>query len=179
VHSSYKARVTSKGGLAVTNQDGATGVRAKVDRSGRAVVGDGSGALTVDGSVRVYAPAATWHFANENGDFSFDLTAPRADAVNLTSLFVSGDSSTQSAFLAVEAATVPASTRTGCQAAATSSKLLWQGAVGGPAGAKTPISISFPTPLTSRPAAGKKTCLWAFLNHSGNATFDASGYYGG
>ena len=179
VHPSYKARVTAKGGLAVTTQDGATGVRAKVDRSGHAVVGDGSGALTVDGSVRGYAPAATWHFSTEFSSTYYDLTGPRSDAVNLTSLFVGGDHSTQFVFAAIYAATVPGTTKTGCQEAATSSKVLWQGETGGPAYAPVPVSASFPTPLTARPGPGKKTCLYAYVNHVGGAILDASGYFGG
>src|SRR4051812_13063116 len=135
VHSSYKARVTAKGGLAVTNQDGATGVRAKVDRSGHTVVGDGSGALTVDGTVRTAAPSARWHFAPQYSATYYDLTGPRTDAVNLSNIFLGGDHTTQYAYAAIYAATVPATTKTGCQAASTDSDMLWQGEVGGPAGA--------------------------------------------
>jgi hypothetical protein len=184
-HPSYKAHVSSKGGLAVTAQDRTTGVRARVDNSGRSVVGDGSGALTVDGSVnvsgnvRAYSPAATWHFTNTYAGTYFDLTLPRTDAVNLTSLFASGDSTTQVIFLGIYAATVPTSSTSSCSGSEGTSALIWQGEAGGSAGAKDPISITFPTPLRSQPASGKKTCLYAYLNHTGNAILSASGYYGG
>ena len=183
VHPSNKARVTSKGGLAVTAQDGTTGVRAKVDRSGRTVVGDGSGALTVDGkvgvsgNVRAYAPSATWHFTNTFAATYYDLTLPRADAVNLTSLFVGGDRTTQYVFVSVYGATVPKSATT-CRSSATDSsgRERWSGA---PPGATNPITMAFPTPLTSRPASGMKTCLYAYMNNSGSGLLNASGYYGG
>ena len=192
VHPSNKAHVTSKGGLTVTAQDGTTGVQAKVDRSGHTVVGDGSGALTVDGkvqvsggtvgvsgNVRAYAPATTWHFTNTSLATYYDLTPPRADAVNLTSLFVGGDRSTEFVFVTIYAGTVPKSATT-CSASITATEPIWQGeVVGGSAGATNPISITFPAPLTARPASGKKTCLYAYMNRSGSGILNASGYYGG
>jgi hypothetical protein len=178
-HPAHKAHVSSKGGLAVTAQDGTTGVRAKVDKSGHTVVGDGSGALTVDGTVHTSAPSATWHFTNTNSGTYFDLTLPRNDAANLTSLFASGDSTTQFIYLGIYAATVPTSATTSCSSSPGSSELIWQGEAGGAAGAKIPIAITFPTPLKAQPASGKKICLYAYMNHSGNAIMSASGYYGG
>jgi hypothetical protein len=155
-----------------------------VDKSGHTVVGDGRGALTVDGNVQVSgtvhsaAPSASWHYTTTYSATYYDLTVPRADATNLTSLFVSGDSSTQFIYVAIYAATVPTSATTHCKSSASSPEIIWQGEVGGSAGATIPISITFPTPLTSRPAGGKKTCLYAYVNHSGGAVLNASGYYG-
>jgi hypothetical protein len=135
--------------------------------------------VSVSGNVRAYAPSTTWHFANTVSGTYFDLTLPRTDAANLTSLFASGDSGTQYIYVGIYAATVPTSATTSCESSASSNELIWQGEAGGAAGAIVPISITFPTPLTSRPTRGKKTCLYAYLNHGGPAILSASGYYGG
>jgi hypothetical protein len=56
------ARVTGKESLVTSERDASTGAYAKVDAAGKRLVGDGSGALTVDGSVanRPVAPATIW-----------------------------------------------------------------------------------------------------------------------
>jgi hypothetical protein len=173
-----KARVNPAGGLAVTPRDATTGAEAKVDAGGHALVGDGTGPLTVDGSVSVNgsvtatAPTATWNFTPQYSATYYDVTPPKDVAVNLSALYIGGDNSTAYVYLAVYAATVPSSATT-CQASAESSTMIWQGEAH-PDG----VSVSFPVPLRAVPSAGKKVCLFAFLNKSGGFLVDLNGYYG-
>jgi hypothetical protein len=55
--SGAKARVSSTGQLYNVNVDPASGARSKVDATGKQLVGDGSGALSIDGAVSATAPA--------------------------------------------------------------------------------------------------------------------------
>jgi hypothetical protein len=173
VDASHKARVNAKGGLAVTARDGATGAQAKIDSGGHALVGDGHGALTVDGSVQAVTPTETWSFTNASAATYYNLTPPKDVAVNVSTLFLGGDQTTTFAYLAIYAATAPASATTGCKSVGVNPKLIWQGEA-----YPDPVTVTFAVPLRSAPPAGKKICLYAYLNHQGDALFDVNGYYG-
>jgi hypothetical protein len=87
--SGVKAHVTGKASLLTSERDPVSGVYAKTDASGRRLVGDGSGALTVDGSVLTRsAVPTTWNkfFSNgiENGNAGAILSATAPATGNLT-----------------------------------------------------------------------------------------------
>jgi hypothetical protein len=168
-----KARVNARGALAVTPRDATSGVEAKVDAGGHALVGDGDGPLTVNGSVQSVTPTATWNFSNTYPATYYDITPPKGVPVNLSTLFLGGDSSTTFAFLSIYAATTPTAATTDCQASAETSTVLWQGEAH-----PDSVSVTFGVPLRAVPAAGKRICLWAYLNKQGSGIFDVNGYYG-
>jgi hypothetical protein len=59
--SGAKAHVTGKQSLVTSERDPANGVYARTDAAGKRLVGDGSGALSVDGAVNSHAaPAKPW-----------------------------------------------------------------------------------------------------------------------
>jgi hypothetical protein len=147
--------------------------KAHVDTTGHLLVGDGSGALTVNGTVQSVTPTATWHFTTTYSATYYDITPPSALGVNVGTLFLGGDSTTTYAFLGIYAATVP-STASDCRASSQSSELIWQGQA---QASPDSVSVSFPVPLRVAPVAGKKVCLWAYLNHQGNAIVSMNGYY--
>lgn len=66
VYAARKARVSNLGALVVVEADPFTNTRAKVSTDGKRLVGDGSGALTVDGRISAAPakPARPWNNVN-------------------------------------------------------------------------------------------------------------------
>lgn len=151
---------------------------ARVDASGKLNVGDGSGALSVDGTVaaRPAPPASPWR-ASEDIQAGAFIAGPSAAPINVTSISISTDAATGSnADTFLYGMTVPASA-TSC-AGATGYLTLWH--IRDLGDGVTPVSFSFPTPMQYKPPANTKACLWA-LAHSGGSvtTMNAVGFYGG
>jgi hypothetical protein len=159
---------------------------AHVDASGRLEVGDGSGALTVDGAVRPQAPSAPWsaHAVAPTGSSGYYvplLLGPTSTAVNVTSLSITIDGPGYGEW-ALYAYSAPASSTSvaSCNVLYGPYRtVLWE-AVSISAG--VPAYPAFPTPLQYRPATGTKTCLMIetpFESDSRDAGFvSASGFYG-
>jgi hypothetical protein len=91
VYPSSKARVTAKGQLYVLETDPITSTRARVSTGGKRLVGDGSGALTVDGAVRAIPtrPSKPWN--NVNGmtlspSHTYETLYQNTDGPNMFSL---------------------------------------------------------------------------------------------
>jgi hypothetical protein len=150
---------------------------AKVDSSGKLAVGDGSGPLTVDGTVaaRPAAPASPWR-ASEDIQTGPSIAGPSSVPINLTSLSLSTDAtSNQDVYL--EGQHVPSSA-TGCSGA-TFDVTLWH--IRNMGVGVTPVSFSFPTPLQWKPPANTKACLIAFaaVPTPYITTMNAVGFYGG
>jgi len=151
---------------------------AKVSSDGKLAVGDGSGPLSVDGTVasRPAAPASPWRASEDiqNGVF---IAGPSASPINVTSLSVSTDAASGSGLdVYLRAFHVPSSA-TSCSSA-TFDGTLWHILDAGDG--VTPVSFSFPTPLQWKPPANTKACLYAD-GFSGAAitTMNAVGFYGG
>jgi hypothetical protein len=146
--------------------------KARVDTAGRLKVGDGSGALTVDGTVRVASPVTTWYatkLLTSGSTFDVPFVGPTTARIDITSLTVSG-SATGDQHVDLKIAQV-GSSATNCNTPL-STAIVWQSGQRDIA----PITVAFPTPLQLRPTAGHKVCLLADTN--GLAQFSASGYYG-
>jgi hypothetical protein len=145
--------------------------KARVDASGRLKVGDGSGLLSVDGTLnsRPLPPAQVWSYAAEQsvpGNVILPITGSVIEVTSLTVTAGVADASVDLSVLRL------AGTATNCGAAIQSVQHLYLAehlAVG------MPLSVSFPTPLQSRPA-GQKLCLHVAAP---NTTVSVSGYYGG
>lgn len=166
-HPTYKARVTASGRLVIAPCDSDS--CAAVD-SGKLRVGDGSGALTVDGTVVVGSPSSAWYAtANLGTDPAAALAGPTTSPIDLTSLTVSG-AATGDEFVALEAYQVSTTATTCINPAST--EIVWRSGQHDVA----PQSVSFPTPLRVKPQTGHKLCLVAYTN--GFAQFSASGYLG-
>jgi hypothetical protein len=154
---------------------------AKVDSNGKLAVGDGSGPLSVDGTVagRPAAPATPWR-ASEDITAPFKaITGPTLSPINVTSLSVSTDMQTGSALhIFLVAGHVPSSA-TSCTGA-TNDGTLWH--IRDAGDGVTPLSFTFPTPLQWKPPANTKACLLASAQRATgivNATINAVGFYGG
>jgi hypothetical protein len=151
---------------------------AKVDSSGRLSVGDGSGPLSVDGTVagRPAAPASPWRASEDiqNGVF---IAGPSASPINVTSLSVSTDAASGSGVNVYLRAYYVPSNATSCDTTAFAGTL-WHIADAGDG--VTPLSFSFPTPLQWKPPANTKACLYALAFSGGSiTTMNAVGFYGG
>jgi hypothetical protein len=155
---------------------------AKVSSDGKLAVGDGSGPLSVDGTVasRPAPPAFGW--ATRGIDFDAQdppvpIAGPSASPINLTSLSVSTDApSGEGIRVHLEAAHVP-KTATTCSGA-TFDQTLWEILDAGDG--TTPLSFTFPTPLQWKSPADTKACLFADADTIGGPTaVNAVGFYGG
>lgn len=175
------AHVNTKGGLTTTAIDPITGKQARVDATGRLVVGDGGGPLTVDGSTRPLAPALPWSGrAILPNDTTHGLLAgPVATTINLTSLTVtafpsSGTVPSRSEFILVTQVVGPAAP---CPATPPSGSIVFDAGVSTDA----PLVQTFPTALQLRPPAGQRGCLYGFALHAaptGVVVASASGFFG-
>ena len=148
---------------------------AKVSSDGKLAVGDGSGPLTVDGTVsgRPAAPASPWHANVGINSPNFGLLAgPSATPINLTSLSLS-TSDPGSVSVTVSAYSV-ASSATSCSTT-TLEEQLWSVITLGDG----VNSFTFPTPLQYKPPANKKACVYAIASTGSGAIANAVGFYGG
>jgi hypothetical protein len=155
--------------------------KARVDASGHLEVGDGSGALTVDGATRPMAPGAPWWSSMDVGPADMmALVGPSSAAVNFTSLSITMDaSSTGSRDVRIAAKNVPSSATICDPNVGTVDGTMWH-ARG--LRASQGAYLSFPSPLQWRPPSGMKVCIYAWSDAdaavTGLATVNASGYYG-
>jgi hypothetical protein len=152
---------------------------AHVDATGRLEVGDGSGPLTIDGTVsgRPAAPASPWRSSQDiqGGGFTF-IAGPSSSPIDVTSLSISTDASTGAGVeVFLEAAHVP-STATSCSGATTDGTIWHIRDLGD---GVTPVSFALPTPLQWRPPSNTKACLAAQTSTSSLTTMNAVGFYGG
>lgn len=164
----YAAATTS----IVTIGDPTTpGNQAHVDASGRLQVGDGSGALTVDGTVRVAPPAKPFvKYGNYSG--THVLAGPTTSAIDVTSLAVSTNNSSGS-IVSLYVEQYP-STATKCTGEPYSIRYLWY-LHNLPH--TTPVTAAFPTPLVAPvPPSGRKNCL--VVADSAQSSWTIGGYYG-
>jgi hypothetical protein len=151
---------------------------AKVDSSGKLAVGDGSGALSVDGTVaaRPAAPASPWHASLDIDHTGGFIAGPSLSPINVTSISVSTDDPNASLATVILLAQYVASSATSCDGASGDSKLWRIRHLGDGA---TPLSFDFPTPLQWKPPANTKACIWAYADSSYPTTMNAVGFYGG
>ena len=151
---------------------------AKVDSAGKLAIGDGSGPLSVDGTVasRPAAPGSPW-LASEDIQIQFKLLAgPSAVPINVTSLSVSTDQASgggEDAYL--YGFHVPSSA-TSCSTTNLDATLWHIRDLGD---GVTPLSFNFPTPLQWKPPANTKACLYAQVTTVSVTTMNAVGFYGG
>jgi len=151
---------------------------ARVDSSGRLAVGDGSGPLTVDGTVfsRPSAPLSPW-FASKDIQTppGVLITGPSSVPIDVTSLSIStDDTSGASDHVFLYGEHVP-STATTCNGA-TYDTALW--VIRDAGDGVTPVAFTFPTPLQYRSPPGTKACLAARALTPAVTTMNASGFYG-
>jgi hypothetical protein len=159
-----------------------SGFFAKVSSDGKLAVGDGSGTLTVDGSVesRSAPPRFSMHVA---GDIDFDspgppvpIAGPSLVPINVTSLSVSTDAASGEGIrVHLEGRHVPKSATT-CSGA-TFDQTLWE--IRDAGDGTTPVSFTFPTPLQWKPPADTKACLFAGADTTSPTTMNAVGFFGG
>jgi hypothetical protein len=164
-HPTHKARVTAQGRLAVTGCDSDS--CAAVD-SGKVRVGDGSGALSVDGTVRVAPPSARWYAFHAQTSAWFTIAGPTSKTINLDSLTVVASGGE----VEIVANVVPDSVTT-CEGLTLGADV-WYGQAGS-ASQRGTLSVTFPTPLYVTPSSGTKACL--FAHSTGFPDVSASGYY--
>lgn len=173
-HSGAVAKVTKKGALAVSAHDAVTGAAQRVDRQGRASVGDGGGSLTVDGSVGSSAPASAWHGQAEltaNGG-SDDVLGPVAGDVEVTSISLATFAGQHK--IELFGRLVDASVTTGCTVHGGVDTSLWRGVA-----TTGTTSITFPTPIALRHGTDTKACLYVqgtFATQVQTILVDATGY---
>jgi hypothetical protein len=152
--------------------------KAKVDASGKLYVGDGSGPLSVDGTVsgRPAAPASPWSASVNINSGLVALVGPSSLPINVTSLSISTYApSGSSVGVYLYGAHVPTS-YTNCANAA-SDGLLWR--IYDVGDGVTPISFNFPTPLQWKAPANTKACLLAQAGTTYQTAMNAVGFYGG
>jgi hypothetical protein len=151
---------------------------AKVDSAGKLAVGDGNGALSVDGTVasRPAAPASPWRVSDDIETAGKFIAGPSASPINVTSLSVSTDApSGQSLDVRLFLYHVP-STATSCSTT-NFDGVLWH--IRDAGDGVTPVSFTFPTPLQWKPPANTKACLKATAVSLYTTTMNAVGFYGG
>ena len=153
---------------------------ARVDATGRLEVGDGTGPLSVDGTVlgRAAAPASPWRASpNITAPAPGTLLAgPSSAPINITSLSVSTDAPTGSGVeVRLTGMHVPSSATT-C-GSPLFDDVLW--ALRDIGDGVTPLTFSFPTPLQFKPPANTKACLFAFTTTQSITVVNAVGFYGG
>ena len=151
---------------------------AKVDSAGRLSVGDGSGPLSVDGTVmaRSAAPAYPWRASEDIQNQRVLIAGPSTAPINVTSLSVSTDASSgQGLSVALYLYYVP-STATSCTTTSFGGTL-WH--IRDAGDTVTPASFTFPTPLQAGPPVNMKACLYAMAWTTSTTTLNAVGFYGG
>jgi hypothetical protein len=164
----------------VAVQDPVSGVKAKVASNGSLWVSDGSGAMTVDGTVNVrsVAPAKVWSRTYEAGvanQGAVPVAGPSATGIELTSLSVFHAVSGSTTAVVLGWLFVPSSATT-CPTNVNLDGINYIGYVSD----STPLVVTFPTPIQLRPPVGKKVCLEDVTNSPGKVTtyeLNASGYY--
>jgi hypothetical protein len=153
---------------------------AKVDSAGRLEVGDGAGALSVDGTVstRPAAPASPWRAATNITAPSpgVAIAGPSSAPINLTSLSLSTDAPSGSGVEVTLIGMHVPSGATTCNAPLFDTPLWGIRDLGD---GVTPLSFSFPTPLQWKPPANTKACLFAFTTTASSTLLNAVGFYGG
>jgi len=154
--------------------DPTSGTRAKVDSGGHVLVGDGSGALTVDGTVaaRPSLPSTPFQFnidAPSGGTF-VSGPAPVLSAINLTSLTISLPAS----FVAdiQLRAVFQSGSATSCSLGGLSVPI-WHAL-----NLTGNFTVSFPTPLSTGKSTNSKVCLDIY-NSGDFAVVNGSGFFGG
>jgi hypothetical protein len=159
----------------VAIEDPVTGVKASVDATHKVLVGDGSGSLTVDGSLtaRPYPPASPWRASEDlGGSTAFKpIAGPSSSAINLTAIAATNKIGS-AADLRLLAYAV-AGTATAC-GTTTYLGTIWH--IYPPA--NTTFTQAFPTPMQVRPPTGQKVCLYASDWSTDNLILNASGFYG-
>jgi hypothetical protein len=153
----------------------------KVDSAGKLAVGDGSGPLSVDGTVssRPAAPGSPWALSIDIQNYYTAIAGPSTSPINITSLSVSTDAASgQGVGVAVYGEAVPG-TATSCSFSYPPDITLWH--IRDAGDGVTPLSFSFPTPLQWKPPANTKACLYAFAaaGPANTTTMNAVGFYGG
>jgi hypothetical protein len=156
----------------VAIEDPVSGVKASVDAGHHQLVGDGSGPLTVNGTVsdKPVPPANLWSFT---ALFPFSgstdvLLGPTPSRIEITSLTASEYGSPGAHDLTLSWRFVPLGS-TSC-AAIEGTPQYFVHTVDGPA-----FSASFPTPIEGRPASDQEVCLIGSGN--GQIALDLGGYY--
>ena len=163
----------------VAIEDPITNDKAGVDSSNRLKVGDGSGALTVDGTVtgRPAPPSSPWaRFTTLGTTLQAGMAGPTASAIDITNATISVSSlsspGTVVRSVAFWAVTVPG-TATYCTPYESSGLVYRVDNIHEAAA----VVLTFPTPLQLRPASGKKVCLGVSASDS-FASLSVSGYFG-
>jgi hypothetical protein len=152
---------------------------AKVDSAGKLYVGDGSGRLSVDGTVesRPAAPASPWRARVQLEAGNVLIAGPSTVPINVTSLSVSTDAPSGSGINVFLFATHVPSSATNCSLQFSDGGI-WQ--IRDIGDGVTPVSFTFPTPLQFKPPANTKGCLYGSEGTSAVvATMNAVGFYGG
>jgi hypothetical protein len=151
---------------------------AKVDSTGRLVVGDGAGPLSVDGTVaaRAAAPASPWHASALIQNQATVIAGPSSSPINVTSLSISTDAPTGDDIGVALYGYHVASSATSCSNT-NFDDTLWL--IRDAGDGATPVSFGFPTPLQFKPPANTKACLYALASTSDFTTMNVVGFYGG
>jgi hypothetical protein len=151
---------------------------AKVSSDGKLAVGDGSGPLSVDGTVstRPSPPTSPWSASADINNGGTFLAGPSAAPINVTSLSLSTNAPSGSGLIVRLDAYYVASSATSC-AAPTFDQEPWL--VYDIGDGVTPVSFTFPTPLQYKPPANKKGCLFGLASTSQFVRMNAVGFYGG
>jgi hypothetical protein len=151
---------------------------AKVDASGRLSVGDGGGPLSVDGTVtsRAAAPASPWSASSDIANGGKYIAGPTTGSINITSLSLSTDAPVGDGVPVVLWGKQVPSSATTCNNALTAATLWVLRDLGD---GVTPLSFSFPTPLSWKAPANTKACLFASAGTAVATTINAVGFYGG
>jgi hypothetical protein len=158
----------------VAIQDPVSGVKASVDPNHRVLVGDGNGALSVDGTVaaRPTAPGTPWRTSEDVNGIKFIAgPGPTGAPINITSMTISLAADTTGEVI-LGAFNAPSSA-TSC-AGASNAGTIWHVR---DVSFHNPLAVAFPTPLQYRPPSGQRACL--LVNGSDLMTVNASGFYGG
>jgi hypothetical protein len=166
------------GSTANISDHSASAYFAKVDSAGRLAVGDGSGPLSVDGTVagRPAAPASPWRASEDIQNQRVLIAGPSTLPIDVTSLSISTDApSGQSLSVGLYLYEVP-STATSCSTT-TFGGTLWH--IRDAGDGLTPVSFSFPTAMQWKPPVNTQACLYAQAWTASITTMNAAGFYGG
>jgi hypothetical protein len=149
---------------------------AKVDSAGKLYVGDGAGALSVDGTVsgRPAAPALPWRSSQEI-QAGVWIAGPSAAPINVTSLSISTDATSGNGLNVYLLGYHVANSAADCSTS-TFDGLLWATRDIDPS---APNTFTFPTPLQFKPPANTKACVLANTSSNDATTMNAVGFYGG
>jgi hypothetical protein len=159
----------------VTITDNAGVNTANVDAGHHLLVGDGTGSLTVDGTVsgRPVAPLSPFQFNNDISTLTFQFVvgpAAVSTAINVTSLTVSVPANENGDVLL--RGFVQPGTATTCSTAGSSVPIWHARNITGN------LTVSFPTSLQARPATGSKMCLAVYSTSSSVVLVSGSGFFG-